>query len=84
MVESDGPAPANVERAEDADAGPAVEQDSESRDTPESAARPDYDDREANMSEVRKPMGPDIEFDDGNGPESLAESDDGEPPVDPA
>ncbi len=84
MVESDDPAPANVEQAESAEAGSPVEQDPESAATPEAAAMPDYDDREANMSEVRKPMGPEIEFDDDSAPESLADPAVAEPPVDPA
>ncbi len=84
MDQSDEPEPANVEHAESAEAGDPVDQESDGALSPEAAIRPNYDEREANLSETRKPMGPELDFDDDAGPEVLENARDDEPPVDPA
>lgn len=84
MDQSDDPAPANVEQAGRADAGDPVDQESERSRSSQAASLPDYDDREANLSETRKPMGPELDFGDDAGPAALEDSRDDEPPVDPA
>lgn len=83
MTDSDSAGPLDSAAAETADAGPPEEVD-ETRAMDDQ--QPDYDDRQAAVSEDRKPAGPPLPDDDsGDGPPTRAQGQDGddEPPVDP-